>query len=358
MLVKRATNVTKWLLYGANGYTGELVARRAAALGMQPILAGRNAGDIDRLARLLGLEARVFALDDMPALQRQLAGVGTVLNCAGPFSRTAVPMADACLASGAHYLDITGEIAVFENLAARAAQGRAAGVMLLPGVGFDVVPSDCLAAHLAERLPSATRLSLALRALGRPSRGTTRTMIENLDKGGMVRREGRLTRVPSAWRTRAIDFGSGPMAAVTIPWGDVSTAFYSTGIPDIEVYAEMPAAMRWAMVVTRPLGWVFALPAVKNILERRVRAQAPGPTEAQRARDSSVVWGQVEDAQGRTATSRLRTPEGYTLTVLSATAIVQRVLAGDLRPGFQTPSLAYGADFVLQIPGVIREDVE
>lgn len=347
-----------WLLYGANGYTGELAARHAAGLGLRPILAGRNPEQIGHLATELGLEARVFGLDDAASVQRQLAGVGAVLNCAGPFSRTATPMADACLAAGAHYLDITGEIAVFEGLAARSAQAKAAGVMFLPGVGFDVVPSDCLAAHLARRLPSATHLVLALRALGRPSRGTTLTMIENIDKGGMVRRGGRLTRVPAAWRTRAIDFGTGPMTSVTIPWGDVATAFYSTGIPEIEVYAEMPAGMRWAMAATRSLGWVFALAPVKSLLERRVRAQAPGPTEAQRARASSVVWGQVEGRSGRTATSRLRTPDGYTLTVLSATAVVQRVLAGDARPGFQTPSLAYGPDFVLEIPGVVREDVE
>jgi len=349
--------MSDWLLYGANGYTGDLVAREAAARGLRPIVAGRNGEAVGRLASELGLESRAFGLDDPEALDGGLAGVRVVLHCAGPFSRTARPMADACLRAGTHYLDITGEAAVFEALARRDAQARAAQVMLLPGAGFDVVPSDCLAAHLKRRLPSATHLALGLRMSGGFSRGTATTMIENLGEGGLVRRAGALVRVPSAHSTRHIDFGRGPRTCVAIPWGDVSTAFHSTGIPNVEVYLAAPAALRWGLVASRYLGPLLGSPAVQSRLKKRVRSGAPGPSASARARAASIVWGEVTDASGQRARARLTAPEGYTLTASASVTIVERVLSGDAPPGFQTPSRAYGADFVLGLPGVKRVDL-
>jgi short subunit dehydrogenase-like uncharacterized protein len=223
--------VSSFLLYGAYGYTGSLIARIAITQGLRPVLAGRKAAPVADLARDLGLEHRVFDLDDAAAVDQGLRGMLAVLHCAGPFNRTSKPMADACLRTAVHYLDITGEVSVFEALAARNAEAKAAGVMLLPGVGFDVVPTDCLAAQLKQRLPSATRLTLAITSLGRVSRGTATTVVENAGGGGLVRKGGVLTPVPAAWKTRSIGFGEGPVKAITIPWGDVSTAYYSTGIP-------------------------------------------------------------------------------------------------------------------------------
>jgi short subunit dehydrogenase-like uncharacterized protein len=265
-------------------------------------------------------------------------------------------MADACLRAGAHYLDVTGEISVFEMLAARDAEARAAGVMLLPGVGFDVVPSDCLANHLKRRLPTATHLALGFQASGGLSRGTATTMAENFHRGGAVRRGGVLTPVPAAWRTRTIDFGRGPVKAMTIPWGDVSTAWHSTGIPNIEVYMAGPAAQRVAARLSRYFGWLLGSGPVQRWLKRRIQARRPGPTDEQRARGRSLLWGEVSDDRGGRAVARLSGPEGYTLTALTSLAVVERVLAGEAPAGFQTPARAYGADFVLQIPGVERRD--
>lgn len=166
-------------------------------------------------------------------------------------------MVESCLRTRTHYLDITGEIAVFEALAAQDGEAKAAGIMLLPGAGFDVVPSDCLAAHLKARLPSATRLILGLRGLGRTSRGTATTVVENIHRGGLVRHNGVLTPVPAAWKTRQIDLGRGLVTAVLVPWGDVSTAYYSTGIPNIEVYMALPTLLRRLMVLSRYLGWLL-----------------------------------------------------------------------------------------------------
>ncbi len=347
------------LLYGANGYTGELIARLAAARGVRPILAGRNARAVATLADELGFAHRAFPLDDPAALDAGLDGVRVVLHAAGPFARTSRPMVDACLRRRAHYLDITGEAEVFEACAARDAEARAASVMLLPGAGFDVVPSDCLAAHLKRRLPSATHLALALRPLGaRPSRGTATTIVENLHRGGLVRHDGRLSRVPFADRTREFDFGRGPTKALTIPWGDVATAWYSTGIPNIEVYLAAPPSLRLMARLLRTLAPLLATAPVRRFLVARVRAGAPGPSPEERARGRSLLFGEATDENsGARVAARLETPEGYTLTAESALAIATRALAGDAPPGYRTPSLAYGPDFILTLPSCTRTDL-
>lgn len=347
----------RFLIYGANGYTGELIAREAAARGHRPILAARRAESIAALARELNLETRVFALDEPRAVDDGLAGVSAVMHCAGPFSRTSRPMVDACLRARVAYLDVTGEVEVFETLFARAEEARQAGVLLLPGVGFDVVPSDCLAAHLKARLPSATHLTLAFKAAGRPSRGTATTVVENLHRGGLVRRDGRLLAIAPGSRTRAFDFGRGPRPAVCIPWGDVSTAYHSTGIPNVEVYMAAPASLRLGLRLAGPLRGLLRTDVVRGFLRRRVQAGPAGPSAEQRAHGSSIVVGEAADAQGRRVRARLRGPEGYAFTVATALRALERVLHGPARVGFATPSLAFGADFVLDVPGVVREDL-
>jgi short subunit dehydrogenase-like uncharacterized protein len=346
-----------WLLYGANGYTGDLAARLAASRGHRPILAGRSADGVCALSDELGLERRLFSLDEPRRIDEALSGMSVVLHCAGPFSRTSRPMADACLRTRTHYLDLTGEVEVFESLAARDLEARAAGVMLLPGCGFDVVPSDCLAVHLKGRLPSARRLALAYLGVGRISRGTAITAIEGLGRGGLVRRGGVLTPVPPAWKTRRIDFGEGERKALTIPLGDLGAAWHSTGIPDIELYFAAPASLRALAVASRHLGRLLRSAAVQRFLTARVRSGAPGPTEEERQRGRGFVWGEVEDEAGRRAEGRLATPESYTFTARAALAVVERVLAGQAPAGFQTPAKAYGPDFALSISGVTRTDL-
>lgn len=346
-----------FLLYGANGYVGEAAARLAVQQGLKPILAGRDAAKIEPLAKELGLEHRACALDDAQALDRALRGVPLVLHLAGPYKFTAKPMADACLRAGVHYLDITGEIPVFEALAARDAEAKARNVMLLPAVGFDVVPTDCLAAHLKRRLPSATRLTLAFQSVGRSGLppGTQRTMIELLPFGDRVRKGGKLVVPEPGVKTRTLDFGQGPVEGTRFTWGDVFTAWYTTNIPDIEVYVALPAAMRKQMGLMKKLRPLFHFAPLRSLLKRGVK---PGPSAEARAKTVTHVWGEVADAQGRTAVSRLHGPEaGLVWTTRAALAVVRKVLAGKFTPGFQTPALAYGADLVMECEGVTREDV-
>lgn len=230
--------------------------------------------------------------------------------------------------------------------------------MLLPGSGFDVVPSDCLAAHLKRRLPSATRLLLAFQSSGGLSRGTATTMVENMHRGGAIRRGGHITPVPAGWQTISRDLGEGPVPVTTIPWGDVSTAFYSTGIPDIEVYTRTSAGIRFGLRASRHLGWLLSSGPVQRFLLSRIRRGAPGPSESARNHGVSRIYGEVTDQQGRTARARLSGPEGYTMTVYTAVAALEAVLAGKAAAGFRTPSLAFGPDFILTVPGVNRTDLD
>lgn len=347
----------RFLLYGANGYTGRLIAHEARERGLSFTLAGRNQSEIASLADRLAVPYRIGSLTSSDSLDRLLEGHAAVLHCAGPFARTSAPMADACFRAGVHYLDITGEIAVFEALAARDAQARARGIVLLPGTGFDVVPTDCLALHLKRQLEHATHLWLAFTTRGGMSRGTALTTLDRIGEGGLVRRDGRLTPVPAGWKTRMVDFGRGPKRAVTIPWGDVATAWYSTGIPNIEVYLAAGPALTRSLRLSRWLGPLLALPAVKTRLAARVLRRPPGPSDEARRTGFTIVVGEARDAVGNTVRARFRGPEGYTFTASSAVHAVVRVLRGEAAPGFQTPARAFGPDFALQVPGCIREDL-
>jgi short subunit dehydrogenase-like uncharacterized protein len=265
-------------------------------------------------------------------------------------------MVEACLRNKKHYTDITGEIAVFEAMSALDKRAKDAGVMVMSGVGFDVVPTDCLARHLKDRLPSATHLVLAFYGLGRLSHGTQATMTMNVGQGGAIRKDGKIARVPAAWKTREIDFGDTVKTGVTIPWGDVATAYYSTGIPNIEVYTVVPPSNLNMLRLSRYLGWLMATKPVQDYLHKQI--PPGGPTDAERIKGKTLLWGEASDLNGNRVESRMQGPEGYTFTALTALNIARKILHGNFTPGYQTPAKAYGADLVLEIEGVKREDVD
>jgi short subunit dehydrogenase-like uncharacterized protein len=344
-----------FLIYGANGYTGDLITRFAVDRGMTPLLAGRNAIAIEALAKKHHLEYRVFSLDETDRLDAALNEVEVVLHCAGPFSLTSKRMVDACIRNKKHYTDITGEIAVFEAIAALDGKAKEVGVMLMPGVGFDVVPSDCLALHLKNRLPSATHLSLAFYGMGKLSHGTQSTMMMNIGKGGAIRKDGKITSVPAAWKTQEINFGEVTKTGVTIPWGDVATAFYSTGIPNIEVYTVVPTANLKVMKLSRYLGWLLASKTAQNYLQKQI--PSGGPTDDERAKGKTLLWGRASDLNGNRVESRMQGPEGYTITAIAALNIIQKILDKNITAGFQTPAKAYGPNLVLEVDEVERTDI-
>lgn len=344
----------EWMIYGANGYTGELVARRAVRLGRRPILAGRDALAVGALASELGLDHVVVALDDPPALRSALSGVRLVAHCAGPFVATSTPMVDACLATGTHYLDVTGEIEVFESTFARHQEAVAAGVVVVPGAGFDVVPSDCLAARLAAALPGATSLELAFHAGGGLSRGTTLTALSGMAGGGRVRRNGVMVATRAGSPRRRVPFPSGERSVASVRWGDLATAYRSTGIPNITVYTELPMNGRGAV-----LAGVLRSAPLLGLARRVVSARVTGPDADRRAHSRSEVWGEVRDADGQARSGTLTGPNGYDLT---ADAVVRAVdelndAATCPAPGVHTPSMAFGVDFAAKLEGVRVSDI-
>ncbi len=340
-----------WLIYGANGYTGRLVAELAVQREHRPVLAGRDERALAELGARLGLEHRAFPLSDSAGLRAGLTGIDAVAHCAGPFSATSKAMVDACLATGAHYLDITGEIEVLEAVLARDGEARDAGVVLLPGSGFDVIPTDCLAAMVVERLPEASALDIAFRAGGGLSPGTARTAVEGMGTGGRARVDGRIVSVPAGWRRRTADFASGPVTVTSIPWGDVSTAFHSTGVPDIVTYTYLPGAGSTSLLqrLTQPLA---RIPAVRRVLGAAASRRVTGPDEERRSRSTYQVFVEARSTSGRTVTGSMTTPNGYSLTADSVLRVVERVLAGSVPAGAHTPSKAHGAEFVLDLDGV------
>lgn len=347
----------KFLIYGAYGYTGKLISKLAKDKGLNPILGGRDTTKTKALADDLGFDYRVFDLSESDKLHEALNEVELVLHCAGPFSSTAKVMMQACLSTKTHYLDITGEIEVFELGASFDQKAKDAGILIMPGVGFDVVPSDCLASHLKSKLPDATHLELAFMSESSTSRGTALTMTQGIGKGGAIRKGGKIIPVPHVYATRKLNLDGKEKSFVSIPWGDVSTAFRSTSIPNIMVYTAMHPGQIKKMKFVQKWRWFFNIGLVQSYLQNKVRNSVTGPSEQMREESHCYLWGEVKNAKGETQAAKLTTPEGYKLTAITSLMIVEKLSEQLSGTGFQTPSMAFGADLILNVANTKREDI-
>lgn len=346
------------LIYGCYGYTGQLISRYAIQCGLKPVLSGRDEAKTKALAEELNCEYRVFDLSDISIIVKNIEDCKIVLHCAGPFIYTALPMVKSCIKAKAHYLDITGEVEVFESIFKLDSEARMHGVMLMPGTGFDVVPSDCLAAYLKSELTSADKLEMALlNKGGRISHGTANTVAENMAEGCMVRKDGKLVPMPAGHLVRDIAFAEGRRKFVAIKWGDISSAYRSTHIPNIAVYNHVSKntinSMRWSNYL-KP---VLRLKLVKNYVKKQIKKRPAGPSDEERARAKSFIWGEVTNPMGGKKRAYLELPEGYTLTALTSVKIVQEILAKEPPHGAFTPAQVFGKDFILKIEGVSRKDL-
>lgn len=343
-----------YLIYGAYGYTGTLIAEEAVARGHDPILAGRDASKLNALASRLGLESHVVDLHDAVRLRSVLSDVSAVVHAAGPFVHTAPPMVAACLETRTHYLDVTGEVPVLQALMDRDEEAAARDVLLLPAVGFDVVPTDCLAQSLADDLPDAETLEIAFGATGGVSTGTLKTAIEQMGSGGRVRRDDRVRTVPPGWTSRTVPFGEQSRRVIAIPGADIVTAGRSTDIPNVTVYLDVPNVLQQMMRLSRYVQGVLDWRPLQRGLKRAVERWFPNPSARARDRGSTRVWASVRTAEGERRTARLRGPHAYTLTARTAVAAAACVVEGPPAVGTQTPATALGADFIDEIGGVER----
>ena len=322
------------------------------------ILAGRNKESLQKQSEETGYPFEVVEVSDTPALKNLLSKGALVIHCGGPFQFTVKPMIDACLQTSTHYTDITGEHQVFEMLAGYDQKGKEAGIMIMPGTGFDVVPSDCLALHLKNRLPSATHLQLAFTmSKGGLSRGTARTTIEGLGGGSLIRKNGELISIPLGEKVLEVDFGSFKTKTLNIPWGDISTAWRSTGIPNIEVYMGATDKMIRNARMSKYFNWLLRSRWMKDYARRKIDSKPPGPSDKKRKSGRSFLWGKVWDDAGNECISRIETVNGYTLTALTSVLIAEKIMQINSKTGYWTPSAAFGADLVLEVDNTTRVDI-
>ncbi len=337
-----------FFIYGAYGYTGRLITENAVKQGLKPIVGGRDALKTEALAKQYELDFFVLNANDTKQWNHILSQVKLVLNCAGPFALTVKDIVPACIKNGVHYLDITGEIEVFSYIETLNTQAIEQGTVLMPGVGFDVVPTDCLSAQLHAKLPTATHLELAFQGTSGVSRGTALSMVRRYHTGGAIRKNGKLINVPLAYEDKVIHFGEKDRLCVTIPWGDVFTAYHSTKIENIKVYTGVSEKTLKtlrnyrkfkSLAKTNLVQWIF-----KTIIKRKI----DGPSAIKRATCITHLWGKATDATtGQSVQAELTTPESYYLTALTAVESTIRVLKGKCKPGYQTPVTAFGKDYIL-----------
>jgi short subunit dehydrogenase-like uncharacterized protein len=346
------------LIYGGTGYTGRLIAEHARNLRHSPVIAGRTASRVQALAATLGVPGRVIALDQPEILDNALGDVDVLINAASPFAQTVSPLIESCLRTRTHYLDITGELPVFRRAFCYDEPARKAGIMVMPGVGLGVVASDCLAMHVAACVPNAKYLRIALLRPDSFSRGSFRSALALSNSRVTIRRNGRLVSVPVGRLQRAFDYGDGKRESVAVSWADVFTAYYSTGIPNIEAYFEADFTLRAIYQLTAGIADTLRLAPVKHWLNVATRAWPEGPSAQRRQMEKCVIVAEAEDSWRRRSSARLETADGYSFTAEAAIAISQRVARGDFLPGFQTPAKVYGADFVLAFTGARREQLE
>ena len=256
-------------------------------------------------------------------------------------------MVAACLRSGAHYLDLSGEWPVFVDLMACDAAARDASIMVMPGVGLTIVATDCLLALAKQAQPDAVKLCLGVSRPQVVTRGTVVSAANLLSPDVVIRRDGRLVRAPAGTLTHAFDFGDGLTEATALSWADVVTGQLTTGVADIEVYSELnwPQRMAYrasgmAMAVTGARPWRRVGGALAAIWPE-------GPAEDSRRQAEFVMVCEAIDPWRRVTRLRMRTKDGYTVSELTAAAAVRRALSGDWSTGFQTPARVFGADFIL-----------
>lgn len=349
---------TAFLLYGANGYTGELITKIVHSYDLVPILAGRRREALEPMAHKLNTSFRVADLQDNAALDDALKDVALVLHAAGPFKRTAKPMIEACIRNKKHYIDITGEIEVYEMAKRYDDAAKKAGIMIMPGVGFDVVPTDCIALFLKNKMPDAIELKLAFTSLGGGlSHGTALTMAEGMGNKSATRSGGKIVPVPLGHKGMMVDFGIKEVFVMTIPWGDISTAYTTTGIPNIETYTGVSPKTFKMLKYQSIYNWLLRTSFMRNRALKKINSRPAGPSDEYRAKAKAAVWGEVKNEKGTTARARLIGPDGYTLTAHSSLIIAGKILAGNFKTGYQTPAGCYGADLILEVPGVSRENI-
>lgn len=350
--------MTKILIYGAYGFVGKEISKLAKEKGLNPILGGRNEEKTKQIASKLNLEYVVFSVDDQEALDRHIQDVDVIMNCAGPYIETYQAVVEACIKHGTHYLDLTGEIPVYQGVYELSKKSTNSTAMLLPGIGFDVAPTDCLALYLKENFPEGNNLTLAFRSKGSAGLppGTIKTMVTLIPFGNRIRKDGQLITPKKGIAYRDIPFDHRPVKSLRITWGDVYTAYHSTGIPNIEVYASFPKAVIFQLKFIDRFRKILSHPSILKFMSKKLKG---GSTEAQRQRTSMQVYGELSDDSGKKVIGRMSGPEGGVIwTSRLAVEALMNISSGNVKPGYQTPASAFGSQFASSVEGAEMTEIE
>lgn len=343
------------IVYGAYGYTGELIVEELQSKNLSVLLSGRSESKLSELSKKTGFPYKTVNLNDRDALLN-LAQVGIVMiHAAGPFKQTAGAMVEACISAKTHYLDINGDISVFEMIKSYGEQAEKAGIMLLPGTGFDVVPTDCVAMHLKNQMPDAASIKIAFATLGGGiSHGTASTVVTRLGEPAQRRENGKLMPIPLGKNGLWVNFGNKTLFCMSIPWGDISTAFSSTGIPNIESFMAVKPGVYKLLKIQGLVNWLLRSNMVRRLIQKNIDAKPKGPNAEQRNKGGALVWAQVENPKGETMTASILTPESYNLTAKATVLIAEKILYNQFKSGYQTPAKAYGENLIFELDGVTK----
>lgn len=348
----------QWTIYGAYGYTGRLLVEEAVKRGHRPILAGRDAAKLKKLASKYGLEFEVYSVEDREKLRRSAAKTDLIYNLAGPYNDTLEPIIGACLAEKTNYFDLTGDIKMYEKMFEYDKAARKAGVALISGVGFDVVATECLAKYVSDKVGGAETLEVGMLAVTNPSAGTFKQTMEILPKGSARFSNGKLERIPLGDGAKKLNFGVGEYKSIPIPVGELISARRSTGADNIAIYLAMDKAVSIiAKPLLKALGAGASLDFGKKALQKIGDIVMSGPSKEQNLKTKAYARATAVSKSGKTASALLITPEAYYFTVLAGINAVGQIFIGKPK-GALTPSQAFGADFPLSVERVERIDFD
>jgi len=332
------------LIYGANGYTGKKLAKYLLEQGLSPILAGRGK-DVETFANSLHCQYRVFKVDDA---ESYLKDVDIVVNVAGAFSHTQVPLIEACLNTKTHYLDISGEYVDVNRVYQFDDKARAVGVVLMPAVGIFSAPMDLVAKLAAQKINEPTKLKIGFASTGKPSKGSIKTALSKIQSVGVQLYNGEYIETSPASKELAMNIYHKDIGMVTHPWrADLLLAKLSTGINTIETYNGFPSFM--VKMMRGKMKWL------KVLMEKwLIRYLPEGPNEAQQK--SALIYAKAiaSNDKEETSTAELIGPDAYAFTVAAIFELSKEVVKQPELSGFLTPS-QLGIKWAKNIDGVLMK---
>jgi len=369
------------MLYGATGYSGGLIAgeanrlQRANAIGFRMVLAARNRLALSAMAKAHGMEARAFALNDRDRVVRELEGIDVVLNAAGPFAATAPRLATAALEKRCHYVDLNGEIDVYQSLDDLAPHAYDRNVCMVCSAGFTAAASGLLLEEalraVKTRYPSVAKLGAIRFSMSSPrafSRGSVNTMWRSLREQVTVVRDigggshkAVLWHSPVAKLERSADFTPPGRKAATVEHEtsplknphrrivmaanlvDTLTARLTAsrnGMPvrDIESYVEVGDATRLGYPLANLGTPALTSPIVRKLAALAIDTLPEGPSRQERERERQMLLLTIEDPMQRPLIDWcLSTPNAYDFSARVALEIAQKAVVGSPQRGWKTP---------------------